>query len=194
MNTATESCKSTGQMCQGGATLKPSTQKNYQQLSLLSEDILASLSVTPGSEKAREMTATSGRALIESLPMSGPLGACLKMLLGTSRWASTKSFLTWSAKDTPRLRLIFQLALSGQNTGGKGYGFLPTPTVADAKGVSTKNCHRKRNNGELRHGLRYHLHREAGYPDGTHYPHPGFVEALMGYPEGWTELEASEMP
>ncbi len=159
------------------------------QLRLFPEDTLASLSVTPGSEEARKMTATSGRIFFPLLANSGPLGACLRTLLGTSRWGSTVCFLTWKASATPRKRSLFRLVPSAPHKGGTGFGFYPTPTVADAKGVSTKSCHRKRRGGEMRHGLRYYLHREAGYPNGTHYPHPGFVEALMGFPAGWTELE-----
>jgi hypothetical protein len=55
----------------------------------------------------------------------------------------------------------------------------PTPTASDWKGGSKNG-----RDSELKHFLR----RRFG---GTR-PHPQFVEELMGFPTGWTELESSE--
>lgn len=187
MTGVTEFWQNTGPAYPDGGTSKNSTPPNCRQLSLFAEDTLASLLVLPGSEKARKMTATSGRSFFPLLPQSGPLGVCLRTLLGTSRWSSTVCFLTWEISATPARRSLFRLVPRTPSTAETGSGLLPTPTVADAKGVSTENCHRQQ--GRKRTGLRYRLHHEAGYPNGTHYPHPDFVEALMEFPEGWTVLE-----
>lgn len=65
---------------------------------------LASHSVTPGSEKARMMTATSGRSLSELSPKSDPLGSLVKMLLASSRWSSRARLFRWQAKPLCSMR------------------------------------------------------------------------------------------
>lgn len=93
-------------------------------------DSPASPTRAPGSDWARRMTAHSGRSLFELLPESGPLGSCLKTLLGSSKWRSAACWLTWKAKGTKRRRLYFQLAPSTPRTGATGYGLLPTMRAA----------------------------------------------------------------
>lgn len=61
----------------------------------------ANLSVMPGSEKARMMTAISGRSCIEPLTKSNPIGLWLKTLVESSRWSSKARFLEW------RTRMLF---------------------------------------------------------------------------------------
>ena len=107
-------------------------QMDLEELIALSGDTPASHSVSPGSDGARKMTVTSGRKCIGSWLPSGPLGACLKMLLATSTWGSTKCFLTWKAKDTPHGRLLFQLAPSMPRTDETGYGLWLTPTCSES--------------------------------------------------------------
>ena len=63
----------------------------------------------------------------------------------------------------------------------KGCFLWPTPTREDWRGGG-KNC----NQG-------YFKHRVARRFGGT-WPHPTFVEQVMGFPIGWTESSASAMP
>jgi hypothetical protein len=114
-------------------------------LTSLSGDTPASLSVSPGSAEARKMTATSGRKLVGSWLPAGPLGACLRTLLGTSAWASTTCFLTWQAKATPAGRSLFQLAPSMPRTDATGFGLLPTATAMDSRGARNMTSGRKPN-------------------------------------------------
>jgi hypothetical protein len=62
---------------------------------------------------------------------------------------------------------------------------LPTPTASDSKGA-TDNCRRIKE-GELSY-LRYYLHFRQKPTSVTSYPHPSFVERMMGYPIGHTDL------
>jgi hypothetical protein len=72
--------------------------------------------------------------------------------------------------------------------GGTEFGWLPTPTkTADSKGAP-KN--RYFGSPTCRSNLREWL-RDG--PDDPIYPHPDFVERVMGYPIGWTELAPSEI-
>lgn len=152
---------------------------------LFAGDTHASLSVSPGGEEARKMTAISGRTCLTLYPPTGPLGLLLKMLLGTSAWGSTRCFLTWEVSATPQHRLIFRLAHSGQATSGTEFGFLPTLTARDYRSDSCSPEFRTQRNG-LKSGktLPWTL---GGRLD------PTWCEGFMGYPEGWTELSPSEM-
>lgn len=72
-----------------------------EQLSMFSVEAsrdCASLSVLPGSEEARRMTATSGLKCCGLLKNSGPLGSLARMLLGSSAWSSPARLLEWRAE------------------------------------------------------------------------------------------------
>ena len=103
----------------------------------------ASLSVTPGSDEARKMTATSGRKCSESFKKQGPLGSLVRMLLESSTWNSTKCLLTWKARATKSGRLLFQLAPSTPRIEGIGFGssggLLKTPSTVEAESEGRKS-------------------------------------------------------
>jgi DNA (cytosine-5)-methyltransferase 1 len=63
------------------------------------------------------------------------------------------------------------------------YRMLPTPTQSDYKGSCRKVI---RNDGKKRDRLDYVT--ELNDPTGGRL-NPAWVEWLMGFPEGWTELE-----
>lgn len=179
--------KKTGQMPHDGvmcvSALPPRAYS--QQLTLLSADILVSLSVLPGSEKAREMTATSGRSLSRSLPLKGPLGACLKTLLGTSRWASTMCFLTWTSLDTPHGACLFRLVPSTPKIDENGFGFWPTPLATNYKGGRLK----PRQGVTQKQALTNNWQDFCSLVIGHRYPSPELTEAVMGFPTGHTEIK-----
>jgi hypothetical protein len=214
------------------------------QLSLFAGDTHASHSVTPGSEKARMMTVTSGQKCIGSWLPSGPVGSLLKMLLGTSTWASTACFLTWKARATPAGRLLFQLAPSMPRTeetefglwptirasdgerGGRGdliqaargnenkhFKLWPTPLSQEAKHAAATEWELATDHVATKGSLRVHVAKSM-FPTPTSQDaannggpsqhernslplnavaggslNPAWVEWLMGYPEGWTDLE-----
>lgn len=86
--------------------------------------------------------------------------------------------------------------LKAQHGNGNGFGLtfsqwvavkLWTPTASDYKGSTGKGCRRNT--------LAEQLAVEDGPNDGTTvYPHPEYVEAVMGFPATWTALEDSAMP
>jgi hypothetical protein len=59
----------------------------------------------------------------------------------------------------------------------------PTPMASDYKGSTGEGCRR----GSLAERMAI----EAGADGETIRPHPDFVEWLMAYPIGWTDLNAS---
>jgi len=136
----------------------------------------ASHTVLPGSERAQQMTAHSGRKCLELLKHSGQDIFLAKTCLESSAWNSTRCFLTWSPSVTPAGRLIFRLQESVLISDDIGCGWLPSPCKnEDAAGSP---------NGVMQIMLSNHPWiRETGG-----YLSPMFTEQLMGYPEGWTEL------
>ena len=187
------------------------------QLGLLPEDSLASLSVLPGSAEAQAMTVGSGRKWLELLNVSDLCGFWLKMCLESSAWNSTRCYLTWNASTTPHGRLLFRLSASMPRTEETEFGLWPTPTKAIADGGQSSRSGKRK--GELlltgmarlwptpkardyRTGDRPEHRRARAKQSGQwHSPdlndvaspggqlNPNWVEWLMGYPPGWTDLE-----
>ena len=209
-------------------------QESYQ-LGLLPEDSLASLSVLPGSNEARQMTVGSGRRWLELLNVSGPAGCLVKMCLESSVWNSTRCYLTWNASTTPHGRLLFRLSASMPRIDESEFGLWPTPTKAIADGGQSSRSGKRK--GELlltgmarmwptptvddsanvtrQSGQFQSLTRTVMFPTPTTQDahnnggqsqynrntlplnavaggslNPNWVEWLMGYPPGWTDLEA----
>jgi len=191
-----------------------------QTLDLFAEDIPVSHLALPGSDRARQMTATSGRNFSVLYKKSGPLGSCVRTLLDTSVWASTVCWLTWKAKATPANRLLFQLVPSVPTTGETEFGFWPTPTVST--GAQTAQHPTPGQTGgtslagavkmwptpaarDYKGGRKLETLKEAGRNETNSLPdavnvanqevgslNPQWVEWLMGFPEGWTDLSSSE--
>lgn len=184
-------------------------EQDYEQLTLFQGDSHASLLVQPGSEKAVKMTVSSGLKCCELSRNYGPLGSLVKMLLGSSVWSSTKCYLTWKPSATPSKRLLFQLAASMPRTEGTEFSSWPTPTAMDAKGLdkhprkdttSTRSVLLSQkvalfptprvggSNGSSPAGAK---HGDLAASIGGQLS-PMWVEWLMGFPIGWTELPLSE--
>lgn len=129
----------------------------------LPEDSPASLSVQPGSEKAKQMTVISGLRCLESYRNSSPIGLLVRMLLESPTWSSSATNLQWTIKPVYQKRItrfinsnncssfgksstilsvqdilsshsLFQLAPSMLLTEDTESSSLPTVTAADARG------------------------------------------------------------
>jgi len=110
------------------------TQPPSEELTSSQADSRANRSVLPGSKEARKMTVGSGRKCSELLSKHNPLGSLLKTLLVSSTWHSTRCWLTWKPKTTPRQRLYFQLvprmpSTAETESGSLQSGMLGTPTA-----------------------------------------------------------------
>ena len=201
-----------------------SEKKTYPTQMSLSEDFLASHTVQPGSEKARQMTVISGRNIAALLTNADPLGLLVKMCLESELPFSTRCYLTWRVWDTPQSRLIFRLQVSMPRTkenvssllptpksargtyqyqpgskkknytleGLAQIGMLPTPQARDWKGKPGSGYKTKSLTNLLPtptasrwSGLQSH-----GKNAILGSLNPEFVEWLMGFPIGWTELKS----
>jgi hypothetical protein len=176
----------------------------------------ASHSLSPGSDWARKMTATSGRTLLRSLPISGPVGACLRTLLDTSRWGSTACWLTWKKSATPAGRWLYRLVPSTPRTGATGFGLWPTPRASESEmrtysqtPTQKASAHGKYLQVEVLEaerklwptpmpsdvmGGRTTKGKDRPNETGIRLAvggklNPDWVGALMAYPPGWLDLE-----
>lgn len=227
-------------MCQSTTTSAHSQSTLWDESISSPEASRASLTVSPGSDAARQMTVTSGRKWLALLPKSDRVSSLLRTLLASSRWHSTTVLLTWKASATPAGRLYFRLAPSTPRTAETAFGsLLPTPTMQNSKHGAATDWEHENRPGHLhvmatrlliptprtegfdagRHrGATDSLHSWAkallptpthrdhksgtGADHGTHSPplssvmggtlNPEFVEWMMGYPEGWTDLTGME--
>ena len=177
----------------------------------LPRDLPVSRSLLPGSDEAQAMTVGSGRRFFGLLTNAGPAGACLRTLLGSSRWGSTIVCLRWKASITKRGRLYFRLVPSARGTVGTASGLLPAPQAHNAKGAPGKghleSGGRRSDLGVTVNSLTKDnllttptagdtSHRTGKYQQGGTALssqmggslNPEFVEWMQGYPIGWTEV------
>ena len=172
----------------------------------LREDFRVNRSVLPGEKEARMMTVTSGLKCLESYDKQSPLGLFVKMLLISSTWNSNKRLLTWKAKDTKHKRLLFQLLASKPNIEEAEFGLWATPASADSRGSTgggqskslrtdvrmwptptSRDWKDGKNIGKAKRNYLLGRSVEASQQSGS--LNPNWVEWLMGYPIGWTDLK-----
>lgn len=109
---------------------------------LFAADSLASLGPLPGSAKAREMTATSGRKCAVSLGNSSQDTSLQKMFRGlmtSNSWGSTAVYLTWKVSVTKQGRLKYRLVPWAPRTDEADCGLWATPNVPNG-GRSIKHA------------------------------------------------------
>jgi len=193
-----------------------------RQLTLLPGDSLANLTVSPGSEEAQKTTATSGQNISALLKKSSRDTSLLRTFLESSPPISTRCYLTWKVKATPARRSIFQLSPSMPSTDENASLLLPTASAWDgrrgpAREYDPKSKSQKDRNlntfarvhpkagmwptprAQMTRGTtedrgKYNLEEKVGQSKGNGQLNPMWVEWLMGFPLGWTDLEDSETP
>lgn len=143
-------------------------------------------------------------------------------LIGKGEWHSNKCWLTWKMQVTKLSQYYFQLAPSAPRIEETECGLLPTPQVFDATGGmikgkeyngATKHAEklgqainrrmlptpRAQDNGQNRNfpergrSLAATIEPVAGTRGGLKLQ-PDFAGWMMGYPKGYLDLEAGEMP
>lgn len=181
-------------------------------------DSHANPTVSPEKEKERRITAISGRKCCESLEKFDRVGWWAKtftaLLIGQEGWYSNKCRLTWKLRGTKCSRMYCQLAVLTHLTKEIGYGLSHTPT---AKGNQLAPSMYRRETGswgllptptkmddavwgDMKHVRRERLRKSPSLatlavmtnPDGNSSQlNPRFIEEIMGYPIGYTELNPS---
>ena len=171
-------------------------------------DSPASPSPQRDGERALRMHATCGRKCAALLPNCGPITCLGKMLLASSIWASTKRFLTWQKRDTLFSHSYFRLAASAHGMSASellsSRLMFPTPLASDSATnrdarsldvfLSESGTFRKRNKSGTIWSLSlsaavYYLTPNAELNQALN---PDWVEWLMGFPIGWTDVSSGQ--
>ncbi len=191
-HTQDESSPSTGPVSPATPTLENSPPLDYEQMELIptsyAEDSPARISASPENNSAWTATARDyGRKSLDLLANYDRV---------SSSWKTSQICLdsdlaefsgTWPRSGMTRSGTAFQRLTLVPGTVGTEFGWLPTPTKsADAKGAPKNRYY---GSPTCRSNLREWL-RDG--PDDPIFPHPSFVERVMGYPIGHTELPPSE--
>ena len=131
--------------------------------------------------------------------------------LSSKAWYSNKCALTWKEKGTPFKRLLYQLSPSTRRTAETESGLLRTPNMNE-RGTRSSEGMKKGHQVELQdqirmlptpkkneaNGIGVHgmgsqdLRTKLGTKTGLKLQ-PAFVEWMMGFPEGWTEIPDSKV-
>jgi len=170
-----------------------------QESTLLPEATHANHLAPQESGEGQMTLATSGLRCLESYDRQDQLGLCVKMLKDTLPMGLIASAMTWRKKDTKCGRSLYLLAPLNRRTFATEFGLLRTPLAMEG-GESWAEVDKRRQamreRGDRRTGNLYKLTHEAqkldGVTDGVLIPE--FVEWMMGYPIGWTEIKPSETP
>ena len=180
-------------------------EKKLKQM-MLSEDFLANQLVSQENKKAKMTIDSYSQKCLESLKRLNPDGLLVKMcrtLLTSQMEQSSKKLLKgWKPKVSKSNVLVFQLVVKELGTKEKESGLsLPTPNATNINTPQPDRVEqvssggfilRKKNKPHMTYGARLQdvMHHLDKTPGGT--LNPEFVEFLMGYPKGWTDLEKTE--
>ena len=179
-----------------------------EQLILLQEVIPANHSQLQENKRLKKIQDTSGQSILDLSKNVGQLGLLEKMLMDTLNSVWTPYSRTWKVKITPQGHLVFQLQASVQTTKEKEYGLWPTPTTE----VANRTTKYKQGGTSLSLAVKLKMwptptanedacgkptgkmqkmlgnHPEVRKPLNGGTLNPNWVEWLMGYPTGYTDL------
>jgi hypothetical protein len=163
--------------------LKPSNGEQLNHPTLFAADILASHSVLPAKDKARTTRVTYGPGSETLLAFLDPVTQSWKMYEATCLLGELPSLeilpvsgITRNGKLLARPRKVPRILENASLSAPTPSGMYPTPNAAD--------CQRGAKKIPFTKGKRTTLNDVCGGR-----PNPTFVEWLMGFPMGWTELE-----
>ena len=194
--------------------------QDFEQLTLFPADSHASPSPWLESKREKGMIDTSGRRCSELSPSCARVALSVKTYLESSRLPRGRWSKIWSVQAITWQCLILKLRLSELGTDDQGYSspasqMWPTPTARDCKGAnSLKHLTQPKTQGnnhhvrQLANAVKLFITPCASDAQGSHggknhrslrtdvagQLNPTWVEWLMGFPPGWTDLKASGTP
>ena len=195
MTTATESYKSTGLTFLGFATCASAALTIWERSILSVEASHVSLTARPEKDELEPTNVIFGLSSSESFALLGPDGCWLKtygdycqvMIDGSSEPFSE----TWPTAGTMRNGQLYRRAPWVRHTHAKECSLWPTPQKNMGMGGGSAREAERVLRGEKRPSGN-HIQRRL--PDFVRLrdggpPNPAWVEWLMGFPPGWTDLE-----
>ena len=170
--------------------MKDSKQMDFFPSTSSQADTLANLSPSQVEKKVKKIQDTSGQKCLDLSKNSDQLGLLEKMLVDTLNSVSTPLSRTWRVKTTPLGRLVFQLRASAPTTKEKESGLWRTPDAPGGRGPSSEKRMKMKLEKKMPISLNDQVaHLRGGREKTTGQLNPTWVEWLMGYPSGWTDLK-----
>lgn len=195
--------------------------QDYEQLMLFPADSPASHFPWLESKREKKTIVTSGRRCSELSESCAHVALSVRTYLESSRLPPGRWSRIWSVQAITSSCLILRLRLSEHGTGDQGCSsseskkLFPTPKASDSKGsgpAGSKSAEHDLARGNLRGVVLHATPCARDYRTGQRERYenpermnalndqiggqlnPTWTEWLMGFPIGWTELNASGTP
>ena len=157
-----------------------------EKLCSYQEETLASHTVRQGKGKGSSMKDISGHKCSELSEDCTPIGLLTKMCLEAyPSELRLKNAMTWKMKAIGSNHFAYQLVPLERTTFAKEFSLWPTLTASEWKGVSRDRFYGSSTYRSDKLASRFRKQKE----DLTHL-NPDYAEAFMGFPTGWTVLNA----
>lgn len=148
-------------------------QTSFEDLGLLPRESLARLSQDRDLKKEQATIVSSGMRLLKHSKKSNRIGYLSKTLLTSQNWHCKRFPMIWKRWDINSNHSVFRLAPSAHYISENEFSLLPTPTTRIAVG----NHYQRNRQGKVYPTLSGILKERLS---------PESVEAIMGFPIGWT--------
>jgi hypothetical protein len=161
-------------------TSKTSTGDEYNVLTSFAEAIHASLSAKQANDEAKTTQDTCGRGSEKRLASYDPDTQSWKMYGDTSLWGEPQSLESLPLSGMTQSGVLYQQPAWEPITGEIESSLWPTPTASDSWTLTLKSS-------QIKEGSRHSVTLPVAAGGQLN---PTWVEWLMGFPTGWTDLEA----
>ena len=148
-------------------------QTSFEDLGLLPRESLARLSQDRDLKKEQATIVSSGMRLLKHSKKLNRIGYLSKILLTSQNWHCKRFPMIWKRWDINSNLSVFRLAPSAHYISENEFSLLPTPTTRIAVG----NHYQRNRQGKVYPTLSGILRERLS---------PESVEAIMGFPIGWT--------
>lgn len=155
-------------------------QTSFEDLGLLPQESLARLSQDRDLKKEQATIVSSGMRLLKHSKKSNRIGYLLKILLTSQNWHCKRFPMIWKRWDIDSNHSVFRLAPSAHYISENEFSLLPTPTTR----IAVRNHYQRNRQGKVYPTLSGILKERLS---------PESVEAIMGFPIGWTASHPAAM-
>jgi len=144
-------------------------------------DTRANLLASQGRDEAMTTIGTCGHTCSELCAKESRIGWLVRMLEATLPLDSMPFVMTWKRQVTKQGRSFSRLSVSARTISESGFLLLPTPRAMPGNF--------SRVNGKIYETSLQSMARRGVLAETPGDLHPEFLEWLMGFPIGWTELK-----
>jgi hypothetical protein len=157
-----------------------------------SADTPANHSAPQENDKVNRTHGIYGPSVSEPYAFFDPDTHCLRMCEATLVSGFPKFSQTLPASGSMQNGKLFQQGRLVHHTKGTGYLLWPTPTAHGENTATTNQAHARRLQNGMKYSSRLSQAVAVQEPTAVGYLNPTWVEWLMGFPLGWTDLKDSE--